>query len=321
MSRIRPPLAPRLSPNVVGALWIFASSITFTLMTTLVKLLGHDYSAEIQTLFRQAAAFAIVLPVILHRRSAAFATRRPVILIFRAAGAVAALNLAFYGFQKMPLAEANALSYTRALWLVPLAALIVREKVGPLRIAAVTIGFIGVLVMVSAGWTTNAAITRPAAAMLLSSLLSALSVTGTKIATKDHSATVLLVWSATLGLVFAAPAALLRWQWPAPWDLTLLCLMGAMGVASQACYIKGIQAGDTAAMAPMEYIRLIFAAAMGYWLFGETPTALIFIGASIIIVATLSIAWREHHLYVRQTIEDVDNSSVGCESSAVRRQP
>lgn len=282
-----------LSPNLRGALWMLGSALGFTVMTTLIKYLGADYPASLQTFYRQAAGFLVLLPIILHRRSAAFATTRPGILIFRSAAGTVGMILSFYAFQKMPLADANALSFTRTLWLVPLAAFVVREKVGPLRIAAALAGFVGVLIMVRPGAGGHFAMGLPALAMLASSFLFALTITGMKVMTRDHAPTVLLVWSATLGLVLAIPGAFIAWRWPALPDLGLLALMGVMGTVTQACYIRGMAVGDAAAMAPIDYIRLVFTTAAGFFLFHELPGVWTIAGASVVVASTLFITWRE----------------------------
>ena len=284
---------PRLDHNVEGALWMVASAVGFTAMTTLIKYLGDDYPAALQTFYRQLAGFIVLLPIILKRRGAAFATTRPGILIFRSAAGTLGMILSFYAFQKMPLADANALSFTRTLWLVPLAALVVRETVGPLRIGAAVIGFIGVLIMLRPGVGGDFAIGWPAAAMLASSFLFALTITGMKVMTRDHSPTVLLVWSATLGLVMGIPGAIFTWRWPEPVDLALLAAMGVLGTITQGCYIKGMAIGDAAAMAPIDYIRLVFTVLVGVTLFHEIPTIWTIAGAGVVVASTLLITWRE----------------------------
>lgn len=284
---------PSLDRNLHGALWMIASALGFTAMTTLIKFLGDDYSAALQTFYRQLAGFLVLLPIILRRRGAAFATTRPGILIFRSAAGTAGMILSFYAFQKMPLADANALSFTRTLWLVPLAALVVREHVGPLRIAAAVVGFLGVLIMLRPGAGGAFAIGWPALAMLASSFLFALTITGMKVMTRDHSPTVLLVWSATLGLVMGLPGAFLDWRWPEPLDLLLLAAMGVLGTITQACYIKGMAIGDAAAMAPIDYTRLVFTVIVGFTLFQEIPSAWTIAGAGVVVASTLFITWRE----------------------------
>jgi drug/metabolite transporter (DMT)-like permease len=202
--------------------------------------------------------------------------------------------LSFYAFQKMPLADANALSFTRTLWLVPLAAFVIRERIGPLRIGAAVVGFLGVLIMIRPGAGGHFAVGLPALAMLASSFLFAFTVTGMKVLTRDHSVTVLLVWSAVLGFVLAIPGALFAWRWPTPGDLALLCAMGVIATVNQACYIKGMQLGDAAAMAPIDYTRLVFSAAAGFFLFQEVPGVWTALGAGVVVLSTLFITWREH---------------------------
>jgi drug/metabolite transporter (DMT)-like permease len=195
----------------------------------------------------------------------------------------------------MPLAEANALSFTRTLWLVPLAAFVLRETIGPWRLGATLVGFAGVLVMLQP--SPDKIIGIPAAAALASAALLSITVTGLKVMTRDHSITVLTVWSAALGLLLATPLALLQWRWPAPLDLLLLSAMGVLGLVTQVCYIKGMSLGDAAAMAPIDYTRLTFALAIGFVLFHEIPNPTTMLGALIVIAATLFITLRE----LRQT--------------------
>lgn len=285
-----------LSHNTQGALWMLLSAVTFSVMATLIKFLGDDYPAALQTFYRQLAGVVVLLPVIIHHRGAAFATTRPGILIFRASAGTVGVILSFYAFQNMPLADANALSFTRTLWLVPLAIFVVREKVGALRIAAAVVGFLGVLLMVRPGAGGEFAVGVPALAMLASSFLFALTVTGMKVLTRDHAPRVILVWSAFLGLVFSLPGAALTWRVPEPVDLALLAAMGVIGVINQACYIKGMSLGDAAAMAPIDYTRLIFTAAIGFFLFSEIPTVWTVAGALVVAGSTLFITLREQRL-------------------------
>jgi drug/metabolite transporter (DMT)-like permease len=285
-----------MSPNLRGALWMLASSLTFTAMMTLIKFLGDDYPAALQTFYRQAAGLVVLAPVILRHRGAAFATTRPGILVFRATAGTLGTILSFYAFQKMPLADANALSFTRTLWLVPLAAFIVKERVGPMRAAAAVVGFLGVLLMIRPGAGGQFAVGLPALAMLASAFLFAFTVTGMKVLTRDHAPMVILVWSAALGLAFSIPGALFTWRVPTPKDFALLCLMGAIATVNQACYIKGMQWGDAAAMAPIDYTRLVFSASAGFLLFHEIPSGWTLAGAGVVVAATLFITLREQAL-------------------------
>ena len=281
-----------LTPNVRGAIWMLASALAFTAMTTLVKFLGADYSPALQTFYRQVAGILVLAPIIVRDWRRAFYTTRPFILLFRSAAGTLAMILNFYAYQKMPLADANALSFTRSLWLAPLAFFVLRETLGPLRIGATVVGFAGVILMLTPSGHFN--LDLPALAALVSAFLFALTITGMKVMTRDHSPFTLLVYAAVLGLVFAIPPAMFDWRWPHPVDLVLLVVMGVLGVVTQACYIKGMQIGDAAAMAPIDYTRLVFAVAAGALLFHQFPGPRTLIGAAIVVSATLYITWREH---------------------------
>ena len=273
---------------------MLASAIAFTVMTMLIKFLGEDYSPALQTFYRQLAGLVVMLPVILPNPREVFRTTRPGILLFRSGAGTVAMILGFYAYQKLPLADANALSFTRTLWLVPLAAFVLKESVGPRRVLATIIGFLGALLMLQpqaqgdAGW--------PAVAALASALLLALTVTGMKVMTRDHSTRTLMAWSAALGFVLSMPPALFAWRWPTGPDLALLGVMGVLGVITQACYIQGMSEGDAATMAPIDYTRLVFAVILGYALFGDIPNTMTMLGAGIVMGSTLYITLRESRL-------------------------
>lgn len=286
--------APRpVINNLQGAGWMLGSAIGFTLTTTLVKYLGPGYPAALQTFYRLLAGLLVLLPMILRDWKGAFRTTRPGILIFRSSAGVLAMIMAFYAYQKLPLADANALSFTRTLWLVPLAAFVLREPLGPIRIAAAVVGFLGVIIMLQPSGVPHGGQSLAQAAALGSSLLFALTITGMKVMTRDHSPFTLLVYAAVLGVVFALPPALFVWRWPNLRDLALLTVMGVIGTITQACYIKGMQIGDAAAMAPIDYTRLVFAVAAGFLLFGDVPGVRTLIGAGVVVASTLFITWHE----------------------------
>lgn len=279
---------------------MLGSAVTFTVMTMLIKYLGNDYPAALQTFYRQAAGFTVLLPVMLRDPRGAFRTTRPGILLFRSLAGTIGMILSFYAYQKLPLAEANALSFTRTLWVVPLAAFVLKEHVGPRRISATVVGFFGALLMLQPA-AVQGEMGWPVAAALTASFLFAMTVTGMKFMTRDHGTMTLMVWSAALGFILAIPPALFVWRWPPLSDLALLAVMGVMGLITQAMYIRGMAEGDAAVMAPIDYTRLVFAVVLGYVLFADVPNAMTMTGAGVVILSTLYITIRESRLGVSKT--------------------
>lgn len=275
-----------LIPNARAALWIAASAICFTAMTSLIKYL-HSYPAPLQSFFSQLASLLMLTPVMLRSPRTVLPMHRLDLLAFRALTAAIGVMLAYYSFQKLPLATANALSFTRSLWIAPLAYILLREQLGPARLAALLVGFAGVILIIrpqasmSIEWAHGAAI--------VSAMLLALTVTSIKILSSSHKPVSILCWSAIFGVLMSIPLAVLNWQWPTSGDWLLLAAMGLASVGTQAFYIKGMSCGDAAALAPVDYIRLVFAVLAGLLVFGEVPGAWTLVGAALIIASTLFI--------------------------------
>jgi drug/metabolite transporter (DMT)-like permease len=279
-------LTTNLSRNQRGALWMLGSAMTFVAMATLVKYLGDDYPASLQLFYRQLAGCLVILPMILRSTTPVFRSPRPWLVIARSFASVSGITLMFYSYQHLPLADANALSFTRVLWVVLLAALLLGERLDAKRIAATLTGFCGVLLIVNpTGHQPNLA----SLAALLSALLLGWSVTGIKSLTSDHSTITIVSLAGVLGLFLSFPLALLVWRWPTAFDLLLLASMGAFGVINQTCYVKAMSLGDAGVMASMDYIRLIFAVFSGWLFFGDLPSLRTLLGAAIIIGSTLYI--------------------------------
>ncbi len=279
-------LTRNFSRNQRGALWMLGSASTFVAMATLVKYLGGNYPAPLQLFYRQLAGCLVILPMILRSTTPVFRSPRPWLVVSRAVASVTGITLMFYSYQHLPMADANALSFTRALWVVLLAALFLGERLDIKRIGATVVGFLGVLLIVN---PTGHQLNLASLAALLSALVLGWSVTGIKSLTNDHSTISIVSWAGVLGLVLSFPAALLVWRWPTPWDTFLLAAMGAFGVINQTCYVKGMSLGDAGVMAPMDYMRMIFAVLSGWVFFGDLPSLRTLLGAAIIIGSTLYI--------------------------------
>ena len=284
----------RLSPNTQGAIWVLMSGVTFVAMTTLVKHLSGDYPSHVQNFYRQTGSLIVAIPFMLRSPGQVLFVPRSTMpaLFLRSLLATIGMILLLYSYEAMPMAEANALSFTRPLWVVLLAVLFLRETIGPSRIAAVLMGFIGVVVIMWP-WGTDVAIGWPHVAALFSALCLAGTITGVKSLTKNLSASSILVWSSIMGELLSLPFALADWRWPSPGDLIPLFLIGLLSAANQLLFIKGMAVGEAAVLAPVDYARLVLSVVAGLLVFGEWPDAFTWLGAGVIVVSTLYITIRE----------------------------
>jgi len=284
----------RLSPNTQGAIWVLMSGVTFVAMTTLVKHLSGNYPSHVQNFYRQTGSLIVAIPFMLRSpRQVLFVPRSTMPALFlRSLLATIGMILLLYSYEAMSMAEANALSFTRPLWVVLLAALFLRETIGPSRIAAVLMGFVGVVVIMRP-WGADVAVGWPHIAALFSALCLAGTITGVKSLTNTLSASSILVWSSIMGELLSLPFALADWRWPGAGDLIPLFLIGLLSAANQVLFIKGMAVGEAAVLAPVDYARLVLSVIAGLLVFGEWPDAFTWIGAGVIVVSTLYITVRE----------------------------
>lgn len=282
-----------LHSNVVGGLWIIASAVCFTVSASLVKHLGGEYTPAIQVFYTQLLGLVLLTPLVLRNPARVLRPKRAWLMAARAALSSLTIGLVFFSYHTLPFADANALSFTRVFWVFPLAALLLKERLSLRVVSAAVVGFVGVMLIGGAGagasmsghWlAVGAGIIGAVSGALLSVLVKGLAT--------DHDTVTLMAWSFMFGVLFTGPVALLDGlSWTPPLDLVLLCVMGAANVAQQACYIKGLEIGDAAAVAPFDYSRMVFATIVGAVVFNERPTPLAMAGAGIIVAAALYIMY------------------------------
>jgi drug/metabolite transporter (DMT)-like permease len=92
-------------------------------------------------------------------------------------------------------------------------------------------------------------------------------------------------------LLFAVPA-LLAWRALQPIHWVMFGMLALLSVLAQTCAVRAYAVGEASVVGPVDYLRLISAAAVGYALFGEFPGAPTWIGAAVIVASALYVARR-----------------------------
>jgi drug/metabolite transporter (DMT)-like permease len=272
--------------NRAGAAWMLASAACFTLEASFIKALGADYAPGFILFWRQLISVLILAPFVARDWRAVLATPRPGLMVLRSTIGMIGILLAIIAYASIPLADANALSFTRTLWIVLLAVLVLREPFGLKRIVTALVGFAGVVVMLQPG-ATQPAMIAPYLAALGAAFATALTILTVKVLARDHSVLTLTTYAAGLGLILSVPLAVPVWTPLALPDVPMLIGLGIAGLTTLYCYTQGMQQGDAALMAPIDYSRLVLAAVAGWLVFGETLTITTIIGAAIIVASAV----------------------------------
>jgi len=281
-----------LPSNTRGALWMLISAVFFSGMAFLIKVLGQKLDVTVVTFFRALFGLLTVLPFALRLGADGVKTRRLPLHLFRATIGAAAMSCGFYALTKLPLADAVAISFTRPLFLIVLAVTFLGEVVRIRRWSATFVGFIGVVVMVRPSVDIEAA----SIIALVGTFFVAVAVVCVKKLSTTERPTVMLFYFGIVSTIVTAVPAAYYWRTPTGPELIALLGVGALAATGQVCVIRSLTVGEATAVAPLDYTRLLFAAVIGYMFFAEVPDIWTWVGAGIVISASVYIAQREARL-------------------------
>ncbi len=218
-----------------------------------------------------------------------------------------AVGMTFAGLGLLPLPEVTALSYTSSLLIVIFAVLFLGESVGLFRISAVFVGLVGVLVILTPKLSVfgSGPVDRSEALGAIVVLIGAAcaafaQITIRKLAQTEHPAAIAFYFSVT-ATVLSLLTAPFGWVWPEEWLAAQLVLAGVIGGTAQIFLTLSYRYGDASVVAPFDYASMLFALALGYFVFNEVPTVSMLIGAAMIAAAGIAIILREHHLGLKRS--------------------
>ncbi len=279
---------PAVGRAVATALLAYAC---FSTGDALVKLAAARLAVEQIALILGGFALLPVLPL---ARGAgglrALLPKRPALVLLR--GVLTALGslFAWRAFALLPLADAYAILFLAPILVTAFSALFLGERVGARRWSAAAVGFLGVLLMVRPDFAVLGIghLLALAAATLGAASFCVLK----KIGDSETSAAILLVLFASIAAV-AAPGAWLAWQPLAALDWAWLALAGLLMGGGQAALVLATREAPASLVAPFQYSQMLWAVALGLWLFGDRPHGLLFVGMALVVGSGLYILRRE----------------------------
>jgi drug/metabolite transporter (DMT)-like permease len=196
----------------------------------------------------------------------------------------------FMALGGIPISDVVAVQFTHPLFVVIGAALILRERVGLWRWSAVAIGIMGALIIIRPGYL-------PADPLVYAVLASAMMNGGVQLVTKHISGrvsgAVMAFHMNLLILPLTLPFALPNWVWPTLADLPWVIAVGFFGTIAHLFLARAMKVADASLVGPVDFMRLPIAALFGWLLFSEFSDLWTWIGALIIVAASLFIARRE----------------------------
>lgn len=216
---------------------------------------------------------------------AVFRTRTYSLQILRTLLTVVSLGCMYWGFAVLPIADATAITYTRAVFLSLMAAVFLGERISPALWGSIAVGILGGLLVLRPAFQAW----EPAYLVALAgAALNAGSMVATKVLERRDSTLTIMAWLTLLSTLLCLPAALQPWP-PAdqlPWMLSI-SLLGSVGLYTG---LLAIRATDLSILAPFDYTRLLMAAVFGLVLFQEVPNMGGLVGSAVIMLSCLVAA-------------------------------
>lgn len=286
--------------SLLGPAFKVASTLAFAVMLVAVKLLSGRVPAGEVVFFRSALALVPVLTMVWWQGDMpeGLRTSRPGGHVVRSVVGVSAMALWFFGVQRLPLADALAITYAAPLLTVGLATVLLGEAFVAARWVAAVVGFVGVLVVLAPHLADFGAITAGGAATgALCCLGSAVFMSFAQIQIRNLTATertgAIVVYFSLGSSLFALSTLPFGWVWPSPWEAFLLGVCGLFGGLGQIFLTQGMRHADASVIAPLEYVSMLWAVASGFWVFDEVPGLMVAVGAAVIIASGIVVVIGE----------------------------
>ncbi|WP_374444461.1 DMT family transporter [Stella sp.] len=273
-----------------GILCMLVATAAFMTMQTGIRHLTGEMHPFVVGFFRTFLGLLWLMPWILRIGPAAWRSARPLVHVFRGAINTVSMLCTFVALSITPLAEVTALSFTAPLFATLGAILFLGERVRLRRWLALGTGFLGALLILRPGFAEVG--TGPILAVVASALW-AMALLIIKVQSRTDSSVTIALYMGLVMSPLALACAIPFWVWPDPGQFLMLVAVGGLGALGQVALNQSFREADATVVLPFDFLKLIWATALGFLVFAEVPDLWTWIGGTVIFAATLYIAWRE----------------------------
>jgi S-adenosylmethionine uptake transporter len=196
----------------------------------------------------------------------------------------------FFALGRLPIADVFALALTGPLFVAVLGVVLLKERLRPAALAALLCGFAGAMIIVADG-LAGAAGADPfgLAAAVAAPVSYAFSLVLLRAQTAHEKPPVIVLVQATMITLALTPLTAWQWVMPAPWDALMLLLIGLFGAVGFLLFVHAIARLPAAEASSVEYTGLLWAAAIGWLVFEESPAPMLWLGAALIVVGGMML--------------------------------
>ena len=290
------------SPALLGAFWMVAAGVFFAAVNTAIQAatMWHGLPSTSVAFWQYLIALVFAVPWLVRQGPAILETRQLGLHIVRVVLAAAGVQFWTLGLAHVPIWQAIALIMTSPFFVVLGAGLFFGERIDFARGVSVAVGFIGGMIIL-APWSD--AFGLPSLLPLMASFLWAMSSLTVKKLTVTEDAGVVTVYLLLLltpvNAVFTLADGASLAPPPVGMALTVVLLAGLLTGLAQYAISRAYKSADAAYLQPYDYLKLPLNVGLGIAVFGFYPAGSMWLGAALIIGASVFIFGRETRLEAR----------------------
>jgi drug/metabolite transporter (DMT)-like permease len=291
LQRLRPRTDDRRQ-RAVGIALICGAIVSFSCLDASAKWLNQSLDPILTVWVRYIGSIVFVsLFVNPWTTPGVTRTRRPWLQAGRSVLLLGSTALNFFALQYLQLTESVSIMFATPLLVALLAGPLLGEWAGPRRLAAIAVGFLGVLVVTRPGLGGL----HPAAFLSLGGAVcyALYSITTRMLAGADSSATTMF-YSGMAGVLLVTPLVPLVWSLPdAALGWMLMIVIGACGAFGHWLLILAHARAPAPVLAPFIYTQIVWMIILGFLVFGDLPDGWTLAGSAIVIASGLYLLHRE----------------------------
>ncbi len=284
----------QLSNNKMGIVLMISAILCYSCMDGIIRYLSQHYNVITLGMFRYW--FFALFIIIFHSRKGkslkiVSKSKMQFLQILRSVILTVELCFAHYCFYKIGLIQTASIFAVGPLIVTALSVFVLKEAVGWRRWTAITVGFIGILIILRPG--INVFDPFSFIALGCAFLYAVYQVLTRLVSRYDNNDTTLfytgivgVIILSSIGPFFYKEVQAIDWLW--------IFIISILGLSAHFCIIKSLQLAEASMLQPFSYLHLVFVSIIGILVFNEILETSVLVGSIIVVSAGLYTFWREN---------------------------
>ncbi len=278
-------------PVMRGILLMCVSTVFFAAMHVLVRYVARDVPPLQIAFLRNIFGVIVFIPLLMSGGLGFLRTKRIGLHVVRGLLNVTAMLMFFTALSLTPVARVTALSFSAPLFTAILSVIFLGERFRIRRWMAIIVGFAGTLIILRPGMIP---VDLGSILVVAAASLWAVTMIVIKILSRTESSFAITAYMNILLSVFSLGPALWVWVTLTPEMWGWLVAIGVLGTIAQIALSQALKETEPTAVLPFDFLKLVWAALLGVWVFGELPDIYTWIGAIVVFASGFFIAYREY---------------------------